>query len=135
MERRRALRRSVAGDEPLSSARSRTGARLRIVDASSWGALAETTERLLPGRHLDLHVVSAQGRVLVRARVARAYVSQLEAHAIHYRTALAFDRAVDVRADGYGLPATLPGVEIDQGNPYPTQAFPGDIEFAEQSSS
>ena len=135
MERRRALRRPVAGDEPLSGARLRTGAQLRIVDASSWGALAETAERLLPGRHLDLHVVSAQGRVLVRARVVRAYVSRLEAHAIHYRTALAFDRALDVRVEGYAIPAALPGVEIEQGNRYPTRALPGDIEFAEQPSA
>jgi hypothetical protein len=135
MERRRALRRPVNGDEPLAGSRLRTGAQLRIVDASSWGALAETTERLLPGRHLDLHVVSAQGRVLVRARVVRAYVSRLEAHAIHYRTALAFDRSLDVRAEGYAIPVALPAVEIDRGNRYPTQALPGDIEFAEQPSA
>jgi hypothetical protein len=135
MERRRAVRRSVAGDEPLSGARLRTGAQLRIVDASSWGALAETTERLLPGRHLDLHVVSAQGRVLVRARVVRAYVSELEAHAVHYRTALAFDQALNVRVEGYAIPAALPVVEIDQGKRYPTQALPGDIEFVEQPSA
>ena len=75
MERRRAPRRLVAAEEPLSQARLRTGGQLCVLDASSWGALAETTERLLPGRHLDVHVVSSEGRVLVRSRVARAFVA------------------------------------------------------------
>ena len=66
MERRRKPRRPVAANEPLSNARLRTGGQLRIVDASSWGVLAETAERLLPGRQLDIHVMTAQGRTLVR---------------------------------------------------------------------
>ena len=135
MEQRRALRRSVTAGEPLATARLRTGGHLRILDASSWGALAETTERMLPGRQLDVHVVSAQGRVLVRARVARAYVARLEADAVHYEAALAFDRALDVRADGYVMPAELAGVENDPGNRYPPHAVRGDIEFAERLSA
>ena len=134
MERRRAVRRFVAEGEPLAVAKLRTGAQLRIVDASAWGALAETAERLLPGRHLDVHIVSAEGRILVRARVARAYVARLEATAIQYRAALAFDRTLDVRADGYPIPVALRGIEIDQGNRYPTSATPTDIEFAERTS-
>jgi len=74
MERRRKPRRPVAANEPLSNARLRTGGQLRIVDASSWGVLAETAERLLPGRQLDIHVMTAQGRTLVRCRVIRAFV-------------------------------------------------------------
>lgn len=134
MERRRALRRAVAGHEPLATAKLRAGAQLRVVDASSWGALAETTDRLLPGRQLDVHIVTAEGRVLVRARVARSYVSRLEASAVHYRTALAFDRALDLRAEGYAIPVAPRGVEIEQGNRYPAQPSPGDIEFAEPPS-
>src|SRR5213592_287410 len=106
MEQRRALRRSVTAGEPLATARLRTGGHLRILDASSWGALAETTERMLPGRQLDVHIVSSQGRVLVRSRVARAFVSRVEAGAIHYRVALAFESGVDVRVEGYPMPAT-----------------------------
>lgn len=135
MERRRALRRLVAAGEPLASARLRTGAQLRILDASPWGALAETAERLLPGRHLDVHVVSAQGRVLVRSRVARAFVARLEPDAVHYHAALAFDRALDVRADGYVMPAVLAGVGNDPGTSYPPQSVSGDIEFAERLSA
>jgi hypothetical protein len=135
MERRRALRRRVAEDEPVASARLRTGGQLRFVDVSSWGALAQTSERLLPGRYLDVHVVSVQGRVLVRSRVARAYVARVDANAIEYRAALAFDRALDVLAEGYPIPVALRGFEIEQGSHYPAQALPGDIEFTDRTSA
>lgn len=135
MERRRAPRRLVAVNEPLSNARLRTGGQLRVVDASSWGALAETTERLLPGRHFDMHVVSAQGRVLVRSRVVRALVVRLTADCIHYHAALAFDRTVDVHVDGYALPEVLVALERDAGTRYPAAAVTGDIEFSDPSSA
>ena len=133
-DRRRATRRTVSPDEPLSRARLRTGGQLRVVDTSSWGALAELTERLLPGRHIDLHVVSALGRVLVRARVARAYVWQLRAGAICYRAALAFEHALDVRGEGYALPVSASASEIPQGNSYPVAAASTDIEFHDAPS-
>lgn len=131
MERRRALRRAVAVDEALSQARLRTGGQLRLVEASSWGALVETTERLLPGRHLDIHVISVDGRVLVRSRVARAFVWLVSSNAVHYRAALAFDQALDVRADGYALPAALRPVDTQPGSVYPVGGSAGDIEFTE----
>jgi hypothetical protein len=135
MERRRAARRSVAADEPLGHARLRTGGRLRVVEASSWGALMETTERLLPGRHLDVHIVSAEGRVLVRSRVARAFVVTVEPVAVHYRVAFSFDRAVDVRAAGYAVPSPVLAPEIQSGIPYPDRPSSCDIEFAEPPSA
>jgi hypothetical protein len=135
MERRRAPRRAVVADEPLCHARLRTGGQLRLVDVSGCGALVETTERLLPGRHLDAHVVSVEGRVLVRSRVARAFVWRLEADAIHYRAALAFDRSIDIRADGYAVPVAFRPPEIEPGNRYPDSAAGGDIEFAEPLSA
>ena len=135
MERRRAHRRLVATDEALCRAKLRTGGELRVLDASSWGALAETTERLLPGRHLDVHIVSSQGRVLVRSRVARAFVSRVESSAVHYRAALAFESVVDVRVEGYPMPAPVLAVQIEPGNAYPDRAGSGDIEFAERLST
>ena len=125
----------VAGEESLARARLRTGGDLCVLDASAWGALAETTERLLPGRHLDVHIVSANGRVLVRSRVARAFVSRLDADAIYYRAALAFESAIDVRATGYAMPPAFLAVEIAPGNAYPDRAGAGDIEFAERLSA
>jgi hypothetical protein len=135
MERRRATRRAVSVDEPLGHARLRTGGRLRVVEASSWGALMETTERLLPGRHLDVHIVSAEGRTLVRSRVARAFVVKVEPDAVHYQVAFSFDRALDVRAAGYALPSPLLASETERGMPYPDRPSSRDIEFAEAPSA
>jgi hypothetical protein len=135
MERRRAARRPVTLNEPLSGARLRTGGQLRIVDASSSGALVETAERLLPGRNLDVHIMSAQGRVLARSRVVRACVSHLTADSIRYQAALAFERALDVHVEGYALPGALRGFDMEAGNRYPAASVPGDIEFAEMPSA
>lgn len=85
----------LAPEEPLAHAKLRTGGQLIVLDASSWGALTETTERLLPGRRLDVHVMTSDGRVLVRGRVARAYVCHLQPDAIHFRAALAFEQPID----------------------------------------
>ena len=134
MDRRRGARRSVSSDEPLGQARLRTGGRLRVVEASSLGALMETTERLLPGRHLDVHIVAAEGRVLVRARVVRAFVVTLEPDAVHYRVAFSFDRAVDVRAAGYALASPLVAPEMQRDVPDPNRPSSSDIEFADAPS-
>jgi hypothetical protein len=135
MERRRAVRRVVSPDEPLSHARLRTGGHLRIVEASKWGALAETGERVLPGRHLDVHIVSAEGRVLVRCRVARAFVTRLQADAVHYRAALAFERIIDVCAAGYAVPAPFLASETERGMSYPHRSASSDIEFTDAPSA
>jgi hypothetical protein len=135
VERRRAARRKVSADEPLGHARLRTGGKLRVVEASSWGALMETTERLLPGRHLDVHIVCAEGRRLVRSRVARALVVKLEPDAVHYQVAFSFDSAVDVRATGYALPSPLVAFESERGMPYPDRPSSRDIEFDEGPSA
>ena len=135
MDRRRSARRGVADGEPLSVARLRTGGLLRVIDASSWGALAETRERLLPGRHLDVHIVSTAGRALVRARVTRAYVSKLEADAIDYRAALAFEQAVDVNPAGYSVPSPAIVAGDPTGTSYPITGSSTEIEFMERLSA
>ena len=90
----------------------------------------ETTERLLPGRHLDVHIVSAEGRVLVRARVARAFVAIVRPDAVHYRVAFSFDHPVDVRSAGYALPSPLLAGETERGMPCPDPPASRDIEFS-----
>lgn len=116
------MRRTLAPGEPLANARLRTGGQLTVLDAASWGALAETEERLLPGRHLDVHIISAIGRILMRARVARAYVWELRPDAIRYRAALAFEHPIDVRAAGYGVPAPPISLPISTGTSYPERS-------------
>ena len=135
MECRRSVRRGVDAGEPLSFARLRTGGSLRVIDASSWGALVETRERLLPGRHLDVHVVSSTGRALVRARVTRAHVARLASDAIDYRAALAFDRAVNVDPAGYAVHRFVVSAAGPAGSSYPANVASGDIEFVEPLSA
>jgi hypothetical protein len=95
MDRRRAPRRAPAGDEPLSRVRLRTGRELTVVDVSDAGVLVLSPVRLLPGTHVDVHVVTWEGRVLVRSHIVRAYVCALQADAIWYHGALAFERLLD----------------------------------------
>jgi hypothetical protein len=104
MERRRALRRPPASDEPLCRVRFRAGRELAVIDVSNAGALVEGVARLLPGTHVDVHIIAADGRTLVRSRVVRAYVSHVEAELIRYRGALAFERSIDTKAVGYPIP-------------------------------
>jgi hypothetical protein len=117
-ERRRSPRRIPARDESLGRVRLRTGRELDVVDLSNTGALVEGTARLLPNTHLDVHLVTRAGRVLVRCRVVRAAVCHLEADVIRYRSALAFERAIDTSA-GYCLPGDFPSVGAAAGTPYP----------------
>lgn len=95
MERRRAARRIPAGEEPLSRVRLRGGRELAVVDLSHAGALVEGPARLLPGTHVDVHIVTSEGRTLVRSRVVRAYVSYLDAEVVRYRGAICFERTID----------------------------------------
>jgi hypothetical protein len=129
VERRRATRRTVASDEPLAHAKLRTGGQLVVLDASNWGALTETTERLLPGRHLDVHIVTPTGRTLVRSRVARAYVCRVQSDAIHYHAALAFDHSIDAGACGCALPSVLAASPGTSGLPRVAQNHNADIVF------
>jgi len=119
MERRRTIRREPYADEPLSRVRFRAGREVTVVNVSNTGLLVESAARLLPGTHLDVHVVTRDGRVLVRSRITRAYVSALEAEAIRYRGALAFDRVVDTSAIGYSIPDALSAAPERAGIDYP----------------
>ena len=107
IDRRRSGRRAPLVEEPLSRVRLRAGRELQVVDVSVAGALLEGTARLLPGTHVDVHMVTRDGRVLVRSRVVRAYVSRLEPGAIHYRGAVAFESAVDTAPAPLRLPDIL----------------------------
>jgi hypothetical protein len=156
-DRRRAPRRIPQGDEPLSRARLRTGRELAIINVSSAGALVEGLTRLLPGTRAEVHLVTRHGRVLVRTRVVRSFVWRLDADAVCYRTALAFDAAVDIdpalsepteskglalsepneskglalsersESNGYALPGEILRNGEGQGSPYPGGAVEGGV--------
>ena len=94
-------------DEPLSRVRMRAGSQLTVLDVSNAGALLEGASRFLPGTHIDVHIVTAEGRTLVRSRIVRAYVSQVEADRMQYRAAVAFDRHVPTTAIVQAAPGML----------------------------
>jgi hypothetical protein len=97
--------------------RLRAGRELAVIDVSGLGALVEGETRLLPGTHVDVHVVTPDGRLLVRSRIVRAWVAALSAEQIRYRGALAFERAVDI--DGYALPRSGHAPTDGPGISYP----------------
>ena len=94
-ERRREPRRIPASDEPLSRMRLRGGREFAVIDISNGGALVEGTTRLLPGTHADVHVVTTEGRTLVRSRIVRAIVTHVDAAVITYRAAIVFEQTID----------------------------------------
>ena len=94
-DRRGAPRRVPDCDETLARVRLRTGRELSVVDIGDGGALLEGTARLLPGTHVEVHVVTREGRTLVRSRVTRASVFAVAADTVRYRAALAFDTRVN----------------------------------------
>lgn len=118
-ERRRAPRRTPAVDEPLSQIRLRAGRQLAVVDVSDTGVMAEGEMRLLPGTHVEVHLVTSDGRQLVRSRVVRAFVHQLCATRVLYRGTLAFDRPVHTDIVGYGMPEGDDALIGTRGNAYP----------------
>ncbi len=92
------------------------------MDVSDVGLLAEGEMRLLPGTHVDVHLVTRDGRLLVRSRVVRAFVCQLGPHQIRYRGALSFDRPVHTVLVGYPMPGAADSQTEREGSPYPDSA-------------
>jgi hypothetical protein len=103
--------------------RIRAGRDLQVVDLSSHGALVEGDTRLLPNTHVDVHVQSAGGRVLVRSRVVRAFVAAVASERILYRGALAFDQPVAIGPAAPVVEYAFPGVDGSEpsalGSSYP----------------
>ena len=97
VERRAARRRIPQPGEPLARARLRTGRDVEVCDVSDGGLQVDGRARLLPGTHVDVHVVAVTGRVLMRCRVVRSRVSRLDADGASYRSALAFLQPIDTR--------------------------------------
>jgi hypothetical protein len=106
-----------------------------VIDVSNVGALVEGAARLLPGTRVDVHVVTRDGRVLVRCRIIRAHVCQLQADQVRYRGALAFEETVDTAQTGYAVPAVLLEAAAPAGNGYPGEPGSALAEPAESDSN
>lgn len=94
---------------------------MHVLDIANGGVLVQGA-RLLPGTHVDVHVVTSDGRVLVRSRVVRSYISDVTADAVCYRSALAFDRFVDTAVAGYLVPSSPQAAASAPGSDYPAPA-------------
>lgn len=118
-ERRAAPRRVPGRLEPLARLRLRAGREVEVLNLSDVGALVEGHVRLLPGTHVEVHVVASSGRILARTRVVRALVSAIDAGGVRYRTALAFEQRIDTSPDGYSVPDTAADDALEGGTRYP----------------
>jgi hypothetical protein len=123
-ERRASVRRVPAPDDTLSRVRLRTGRELGVVDIGDTGALVEGSARLLPGTHVEVHVVTREGRTLVRSRITRASVFTVAADALRYRAALAFDTRVNTAPTRVVTTHSSPPGGA-AGSSYPSQDNPG----------
>jgi hypothetical protein len=134
IDRRRGPRRTPASDEPVSQVRLRAGRQLEVIDVSDTGLLAQGDMRLLPGTHVDVHLVTAEGRLLIRSRVVRAFVCRVCRDRIEYRGALAFERPVSTAAVGYPIPEAAEALNAPSGKPYPDREVASQTFTAEPSS-
>jgi hypothetical protein len=95
-----------------------------VVDVSNIGAQVEGLPRLLPGTHVEMHIVTCDGRVLVRSRIVRSFVCSLQADVIRYRAALTFEALVDTAAAvGYEVPTTVGTAPAAAGIAYPASTY------------
>jgi hypothetical protein len=124
IERRAHARRAPARDETLTRLRLRTGGELTVVNLGDGGALVEGSARLLPGTHVEVHVVTREGRTLVRSRVTRAWVFAVAADTLQYRAALAFDARVNT-APSWVVATHAARSSAVTGSNYPNQINPG----------
>ena len=76
--------------DAAAHARLRAGRELLVVNMSGAGMLVEGTARLLPGTHADLHIMTPEGRRLVRCKVVRTWVCQVARDVVRYRAGLSF---------------------------------------------
>lgn len=130
---RRARGRTVfTGGYLPPAARIRPGREVVIVDLSRDGALVEGPWRFRPLSRCDVHLQVTGQDVHLRARIVRCFVARIERQEpVRYRTALAFDRAVDLperwdALDGYSIPAdfsesSFSGV-VDTPTPVPVSS-------------
>lgn len=119
MERRRTPRRVPGVAEPIAGMRVRTAGALAVLNVSDGGALVEGTGRLLPGTHIDVHVMTPEGRLLVRSRVVRAAVAHVASDMVRYQSGLMFDRVIDTAPCGYLVPVALYEGPGAMGTGYP----------------
>lgn len=95
-DRRRERRWSSAELPWLWSARTSSGAELKLVDVSNGGVLVETGAKIAPGSTVDFRLIGKDTDLSVPARVLRSTVSQVDALGVRYYIAAAFARELHI---------------------------------------
>ena len=90
-ERRRSAR-ARADVHGISQVRVRPGHEASVIDISADGARIETPVRLLPGRHIELHLERGDQLTAVRARVLRCHVARVLPSYVSYCGAVGFEQ-------------------------------------------
>lgn len=84
----------------LIEARLRSGTEVRVIDISNGGVLLEAPSQILPGARVELFLVAAGQRWLVKGRIVRSHVSVIAPECgVRYRAALAFNEPVSILDD------------------------------------
>jgi PilZ domain-containing protein len=115
-ERRRSPRTTSAAVHGISQARVRPGHEASVIDISADGARIETPLRLLPGRHVELHLERGDQLTAVRARVLRCHVTRVLPSRVSYCAVVGFDQPLTwlTHSNEYQV---LAGTAGDRGTP------------------
>jgi hypothetical protein len=88
----------------ITGVRSKSGARIRIVNISRGGALLQTNERTALRKMIQLKLDAAEGTMQLSGFVLRSSVSFLKGMP-HYQAAIVFDRPLQIFEDLHRSPA------------------------------
>ena len=123
VDRRRWPRRKPSECPWLIEARLRSGTEVRVVDISNGGVLVETASQILPGAPVEIFLVAADQRWLVKGRIVRCHVSAImPERGVRYRAALAFDEPVSILDElSDKMPGSLSSLDRVQAFAEPAQ--------------
>lgn len=116
-ERRRWPRGEATPGGPGAAARLRTGGELVIRNASPHGIRVEGPVRLLPGLHVDVHLILDGGRQLRRGRVVWCRVRSVAP--LGYAAAFVFEESLELLTGGYRFPCEPAGQSRPEEAAYP----------------
>ena len=87
--------------------------------------LVETASQILPGSPVEIYLVAADQRWLVRGRIVRCQVSSImRERGVRYRAALAFDEPVSILDElSEKVPGTLSSFDRVQAFAEPAQVL------------
>ena len=92
----RAERKTVADLPWLTKIKLPWGLEVRLLNMSATGMLVETTSKLTPGTVANIEIAGADEKVVIPARFVRSEIVGVDALGVRYRTAVVFDREVDL---------------------------------------